>query len=68
MRLKMKSRSQRCDKNKPRARYGQKYTKYKMCLSIMVVVWSNIWSSIHEKLSNSEAELNKSVAYKKACS
>ena len=62
----MKSRSQRCDKNKPRVRYGQKYTKYKMCPSIMVVVWSNIWSSIHEKSSNSEAELNKSVAYKKS--
>ena len=26
---------------------------------------SNIWSSIHEMLSNSEAELKKSVAYKK---
>ena len=26
---------------------------------------SNIWSSTHEKLSNREAELKKSVAYKK---
>ena len=29
---------------------------------------SNIWSSTYEKLSNTEAELKKSVAYKKkAC-
>ena len=27
--------------------------------------WSNIWSSIHEKLSNTEAELKKNVASKK---
>ena len=27
---------------------------------------SNIWSSIHENLSNFEAELKKSVAYKKS--
>ena len=27
---------------------------------------SNIWSSVHEKLSNIEAELKKSVAYKKS--
>ena len=26
---------------------------------------SNIWSSIHEKLSNTESQLKKSVAYKK---
>ena len=26
---------------------------------------SNIWSSIHETVSNTEAELKKSVAYKK---
>ena len=28
---------------------------------------SNIWSSIHEKLRTTEAELKKSVAYEKAC-
>ena len=26
---------------------------------------SNIWDSVHEKLSNTEAELKKSVVYKK---
>ena len=28
---------------------------------------SNIWSSIQEKLRNTEAELKKSDAYKKGC-
>ena len=36
-RLKMKNRSQRYDRNRPRPRHGPKYTNYKMCLSIMVV-------------------------------
>ena len=34
MRLKMKNRSHRYDINRPRPRYGHKYTKYKMCFSI----------------------------------
>ena len=38
MRLKMKNRSQRYDRNRPRSRHGPKYTKYKMCLSIMMVI------------------------------
>ena len=31
-----KSRSQRYGVNRPRLRHGSKYTKYKMCLSIMM--------------------------------
>ena len=70
MRLKIKNRSQRYDINWPRPNYGHKYTKYKMCLSIMMVLCikqhlSNIWSSIMTKLSNTEAELKKRNAYKK---
>ena len=34
------------------------------CLYVLRNTLSIIWSSIHEKV---EAELNKSVAYKKAC-
>ena len=34
----MKNRSHRYD-NRPRPRHGYKYTKYKMCLSIMVVTY-----------------------------
>ena len=37
-RLKIKIRSQRYNINIPRPGNGLKYTKYKMCLSIMMVV------------------------------
>ena len=67
----MKNRSQRYDINKTMSIHGHKYTKYKVCLSIMMGICikqdlGNIWSSIHEKLSNTEVELKKSVTYKKA--
>ena len=58
----MKNISHRYDINKPS----------KICLSIMMAICikqhlSNIWSLIHEKISNTEAELKKTIAYKKAC-
>ena len=46
MRLKMINRSPRYDIKRTRVRHGLKYTKYKMCLSIMIVV------SIKQHLSN----------------
>ena len=66
MRLKIKKRSHRYDINWPRPRHGEKYTKYKMCLDIMMVIsikqhLSNIWSWIHEKVER----IKKSFAYKK---
>ena len=67
----MTNRSQRYDINRPRHILEPKYSKCKM-LSIMIVICikrhlSNIWSSIHEKVheSNTEAELKKRVAYTK---
>ena len=39
MTLKMKNRSYTYDINRPWSRHGHKYTKYKMCLSIMVVTF-----------------------------
>ena len=50
----MKNRSHRYDIKRPRPRHGHKYTKYKMCLSLMMVTCikqhlSNILSSVHEK-------------------
>ena len=62
--LKMKNRPQKYDINRPKARHGHKYTKDKMCISLMMVIYikqhvSNIWSSIHEKVKNTEAELKK---------
>ena len=74
MRLKMKKRSHRCDKNRHRQRLRHKYTKYKMCFSIMMVIYitqhlSNIWSSIHEEVKQHwiESELKKALLKKKAC-
>ena len=55
MRLKIKNRSQRYNINRTRSRNGHNYAKYKMCLSIMMIVHmkqhlSNILSSIYEKV------------------
>ena len=54
MRLKMENRSQRYDINRARTRHGYKYTKYKICLGIMVRCnkqhLSKILGSIHEKV------------------
>ena len=55
MRLKIKNRSYRLDISRPRPRYGHRYAKYNMYLSIMMVIrikqhLSNIWSSIQEKV------------------
>ena len=55
MRLKIKNRSQRYNINRPRPRNGHKYTKYEMCLSIIMVICikqhlSNIWNSIRKKV------------------
>ena len=38
MRLKVKNRSHRYNINRPRPRHGLKYTKYKMCLNIIMVI------------------------------
>ena len=53
--LKMKNRSSRYDINRPRRWHGHKYTKYKICLDIMMVISIRqhlcyIWSLIHEKV------------------
>ena len=51
----MKNKSHRYDKNRPRPRHVHKYSKYKMWLSMMMLICikqhlSNILSSIHEKV------------------
>ena len=55
IKLKMKTRSQRYNINRPGSRYEHKFTEYKMRLSIMMIICikqhlSNIWSSVHEKV------------------
>ena len=68
MRVKMKNRSHRYDINRARPRHGHEYTKYKFCLSTMVVMSNkqqlgNIWSWIHEKVKQHWGLVEKSVAY-----
>ena len=71
VRLRIKNKSHRYDINKPGPKHGYKYTKYKMCFSIMMVICikqhlSNIWSSIYEKVKQHWSWVEKSVAYKKS--
>ena len=54
--LKMKTRSQRYDINRPKPRPGHKCTKYKMCLY-------NDDISIHEKGKTHWGWVEKNVAY-----
>ena len=66
----MKNRSHRYDINRIRRRHGHKYTKYKTCIGIMIVICikqhlSNILSSIHEKVKQHWGWVEKIVAYKK---
>ena len=68
-RLKMKNRSHKYNTNKLRPRQRHKYTKWKICLVIVMVICikeylSNIWSLIYEKIMS--LSWKKSVAYKKA--
>ena len=73
MKLKMKisHRSHRRNINKPNPRHGHKYTKYKICLSIMMVICikqhlSNIWSSINEKVKQHWCWVEKGLSYKES--
>ena len=69
----MKNRSHRYDINRPKSRRDTNIENIvSVSGSMMMLICikqhlSNIWSSIHKKLSNTETELKKSVAYKKAC-
>ena len=74
MKMKMKNRSHRYDINRPRSRHGHKYSKYKKCLSIIMLICINqqlrkIWSSIHEKVKQHWDWVEKKRRlWKKACS
>ena len=55
MKMKIKNRSHRYEINRPSSRHGCKYSKYKKCLSMMILMCtkqhlSKIWSSIHGKV------------------
>ena len=38
MKIKKKNRSYRYDIDRPRSRHGQKYSKYKTCLSMTMII------------------------------
>ena len=50
----------RYDMNKTRLRHGYKYTKYKMCLSMMMVICNK------QHLRKGVTELKERVAYEKS--
>ena len=55
MKMNMKIRSHRYDLNRPKSKHGHKYSKYKKCLSMMMLICikqhlSNIWNLIHVKV------------------
>ena len=70
MKMKMKNRLHTYDINRPRPRHGDKYSEYKNCLNMMMLRFIQQQQATYEaqfmsKLSNTEAELKKNVAYKK---
>ena len=68
----MKNSSQRYNINRPRPRHiYYKYTKYKMCLSIMMFICikqhlSNILSSVHEKVKQQWDWVEKALLIKES--
>ena len=73
MKMKMKNRPHNgYDINRPKPRHGHKYSVYKNCFGMTMLVCikqhlSNIWSSIHEKVKQRWSWVEKRVAYKKSC-
>ena len=39
MKIKMKNRSHKYDINKPRSRHGHKYSKYKNCVTMVMLLY-----------------------------
>ena len=56
MKMKMKNRSRRCDINRAWSRHEHKFSKYKKCLTMIMLICikehlSNISSTIHKKVT-----------------
>ena len=72
MRLNMKNTSHRYDVNRTRPRHGHKYTRYKIVsvydgyMYYATPAQQTSEAQFMKELSNTEAELKKSVAYKKS--
>ena len=68
----MKNGLHRYDINRHKARHGNKYTKNKrsrrmICLFVLSNAYAAFEAQFIKKLTNTEAELKKSVACKKVC-
>ena len=68
MKMKKENRSSRYDINRTRSRHGHKYSKYKKCRSMIMLICvkqhlNNIGSSIHEKVKQNWGLVEKTVAY-----
>ena len=46
IKMKIKNSSNRSDKNRPGDRHGHKYSKYKKCLSMMMLIFKQRLSNI----------------------
>ena len=71
MKMKIKTISHRYDVNRPRKRHGHRYSKYKRCLCMMMLICikqhvSNVWSSIQEKVKQHWDWVEKSVDKEKS--
>ena len=66
--MKMRKRSHRYDINRPSSRQRQKFSKFKKCLSMMMLKQhaGTLEAQFMNKLSNTQAELKKSVAHNKS--
>ena len=67
MKMKTKNRSHRHDINRPRPRHGHRYSKYRKCLSMTMLICimqplSKFVAQFRNKLSSTEAGLKKSFA------
>ena len=63
----MKNRLHKYDINKCRSRHGHKYTNKKNCDSkMMVICITTFETQFLKKVSNTESQLKKRVAYKKS--
>ena len=68
MKMKMKSRSNRYYINRCRSRHGDKYTKYKKCLSIMMLIIMYLATpKQHLKLNSWKRQVTLSLSWKKRC-
>ena len=66
MKVKKKNRSHRYNINRPTSRHMLTYTKYKKCLSMMMLVCikqhpTNAWSSVYEKVKEYCGWVEKNV-------